>query len=297
MSRVETDGSAQPLVKIDKVSRIYRTRRHEGSFWRQLVSPTFDEYLALDGVTLDLPKGRCLGFIGPNGAGKSTLVKMMTGLLEPTSGRIEVLGHQPSLRTPAMLGRIGVVFGHKTSMWWDLPVRQSFEAVQKIYRVDRATFQQDVERLAEALNIGALMSRTVRQLSLGERVKCELALALSHRPDLLILDEPTIGVDIESKHELRALIRADVRERETAVFLTSHDVGDLLSCCNDVALVYRGRVFEHLPVDDFLDNLGANRGDTQGLEELLIDLFRSQRRSENEEIDFGDLDIDEDEDE
>ena len=298
MTRMDQPPDSQGLpVRIDGVSRIYRTRQHDGATWRQLLRPTYTEFLALDQVSLTLRAGRCLGFIGPNGAGKSMLVKLLIGLLEPSSGSISVLGHTPSKRDPAMLGRLGVVFGHKTSMWWDLPVRHSFEAVQRIYRVDPDAFRREVERLAAALNLGKLMDRTVRQLSLGERVKCEIALALSHRPELLILDEPTIGVDIESKHELRSLIHAERIERGTAIFLTSHDVGDLLACCTDVALVYRGRVFEELPVDRFLETLGVQRGQTQRLEERLIATFRAQRRSETEEIDFSTPALGDDDDE
>ena len=130
-----------------------------------------------------------------------------------------------------MLTQMGAVFGHKTSLWWDLPVRHSLEAMQRIYRVDPAEFHADAKRFARALSIDHLMERTVRQLSLGERIKCELVLALSHRPRVLLLDEPTIGVDMESKQQLRALIAQVMRDRQIAVLLTSHDVNDLIACC------------------------------------------------------------------
>lgn len=238
-------------------------------------------------MSLSIRPGECLGFVGPNGAGKSTLVKILTGLLKPSGGDLSVLACRPSDRRTAMLSALGVVFGHKTSMWWDLPVRHSFDAVRRIYRVPETAFGAQVEHLAGTLHLHHLMDRPVRQLSLGERVKCELALALSHRPRVLLLDEPTIGVDLESKHQLRNLIRSESSDRQLAVFLTSHDVNDILSCCSHIELVHAGRVFESGSLDDILDRLRVRRENTRDFEEKLIGRFRDQRRTESEIVEFG----------
>ena len=203
LGRPERGGVA---VDVVDVSRVYRTRRHEGPLWRQLLRPTFDTYTALDRVNLQIRAGECLGLVGPNGAGKSTMIKLLTGLIKPSSGRISVLGHEPGRMSSQFLTQIAAVFGHKTSLWWDLPVRHSFDAIRRIYRVPVDAFRKDVALFAGMLHIDKLMDRTVRQLSLGERIKCEVVLALAHRPRVLLLDEPTIGVDMESKQQLRELI-------------------------------------------------------------------------------------------
>ncbi|WP_210311688.1 ATP-binding cassette domain-containing protein [Brucella endophytica] len=275
-----------PLVQLQAVSRVYRSRRHTGAWWRQLLKPEFNEHLALDEASLEIHAGQCLGLVGPNGAGKSTLVKLLTGLLQPDSGQISVLGFDPGKRQSAMLNQIGVVFGHKSSLWWDLPVKHSFEAVQKIYQTPPDVFNHDAQRYAELLRIDHLMQRAVRQLSLGERIKCELVLALAHQPRLLLLDEPTIGVDMESKQQLRAVINQILREKKIAVLLTTHDVNDLLACCSHIALLQAGELFQYSALKDLLGEFGLTSDNSRGLEDCLIEAFRA-RRDDDEEIEFG----------
>ncbi|AIO34943.1 ABC transporter family protein [Burkholderia cenocepacia] len=273
-------------VDVVGVSRIYRTRRHEGPLWQQLLRPTFDTYTALDSVSFKIHAGDCLGLVGPNGAGKSTMIKLLTGLLKPSCGRISVLGHEPGRLSSQFLTQIAAVFGHKTSLWWDLPVRHSFDAIRRIYRVPVETFSEDVALFAGMLHIDKLMDRTVRQLSLGERVKCEVVMALAHRPRVLLLDEPTIGVDMESKQHLRALINHAVEERQVATLLTTHDVTDLTACCTHLALIQGGKVLETQTMDGLLRQLGVSRDNGGQLESRLIEIFRARGMTTDEERTF-----------
>lgn len=270
------------VVDVVGVTRIYRTRRHEGPLWRQLLRPTFDTYTALDDVNLQIRAGECLGLVGPNGAGKSTMIKLLTGLLKPSSGRISVLGHEPGRLSSQFLTQIAAVFGHKTSLWWDLPVRHSFDAIRRIYQVPVDTFREDVALFADMLHIDKLMDRTVRQLSLGERIKCEVVLALAHRPRVLLLDEPTIGVDMESKQQLRTLINRVVEERHVTTLLTTHDVTDLTACCTHIAFIQGGNVFQIEAMDELLRRFGVSRDNGGLLESRLIETFRARGMSPDE---------------
>lgn len=273
-------------VDVVGVSRVYRTRRHDGPLWRQLLRPTFDTHAALDQVNFQIRAGECLGLVGPNGAGKSTMIKLLTGLLKPSSGRISVLGHEPGRLSSHFLTQIAAVFGHKTSLWWDLPVRHSFDAIRRIYRVPADAFREDVALFAGVLHVDTLMDRTVRQLSLGERIKCEVVLALAHRPRVLLLDEPTIGVDMESKQQLRTLINRVVVERQVAALLTTHDVTDLTACCTHIAFIQGGNVFQVKPMDELLRQFGVSRDNGGLLESRLIETFRARGMTHDEERTF-----------
>lgn len=274
------------VVDVVGVSRMYRTRRHESPLWRQLLKPTFETHTALNQVNLQIRAGECLGLVGPNGAGKSTMIKLLTGLLKPSSGRISVLGHEPGRLSSHFLNQIAAVFGHKTSLWWDLPVRHSFDAIRRIYRVPVEAFREDVVLFADMLHVDKLMDRTVRQLSLGERIKCEVVLALAHRPRVLLLDEPTIGVDMESKQQLRTLINRVVVERQVATLLTTHDVTDLTACCTHIAFIQGGNVFQVKAMDDLLRQFGVSRDNGGLLESRLIDTFRTRGMTTDEERTF-----------
>ncbi|WP_296653777.1 ATP-binding cassette domain-containing protein [Paraburkholderia sp.] len=285
MSQQFLRGTERGIVAVDAVgvSRIYRTRRHEGPLWRQLLRPTFDTHAALTEVNFQIRAGECLGLVGPNGAGKSTMIKLLTGILKPSSGRISVLGHEPSSLSSHFLSQIAAVFGHKTSLWWDLPVQHSFDAIRRIYRVPVEAFREDVALFAGMLHVDTLMDRTVRQLSLGERIKCEVVLALAHRPRVLLLDEPTIGVDMESRQQLRTLINRVVAERQVAALLTTHDVTDLTACCTHIAFIQGGNVFQVKAMDELLRQFGVSRDNGGLLESRLIETFRARGMTHDEE--------------
>ena len=209
---------------------------------RRIVRPEYDKYQCLDNIDFSLQAGDALGFIGPNGAGKSSLIKILCGIQKPTSGSVSVLGFDPSKRDKKFLKKIGVVFGHKTSLWWDLPVKTGLETYRKIYQVSEVDFKKRMAELVEALNLSRVLNKPVRNLSLGERVKCELALSLIHAPELVFLDEPTVGLDVTSKYEIRKYLNYKREADNLAIFLTSHDLGDIESCCEHAIILDRGRI-------------------------------------------------------
>src|SRR6185436_1190255 len=189
---------------------------------------------ALDGVSFSVEPGELVGYIGPNGAGKSTTIKVLAGILVPSQGRCEVLGRIPWQERLAHVGRIGVVFGQRTQLWWDLPVLESFDLLRDIYRVPRAEYLKNRDELVALLDLTGLLDVPVRQLSLGQRMRCDLAASLLHAPAVLFLDEPTIGLDAVSKLAVRDFIRKLNRERGVTVILSTHDMDDIEALCRRV---------------------------------------------------------------
>jgi ABC-2 type transport system ATP-binding protein len=220
---------------------------------------------AIDGISFRLDEGELVGYIGPNGAGKSTTVKVLSGILVPDSGRVEVLGRVPWRERIAHVGRIGVVFGQRTQLWWDLPVVESFELLRDIYRVDPAAYRRSFDELAVLLDLGTLLDTPVRQLSLGQRMRCDLAASLLHSPSILFLDEPTIGLDAVSKLAVRDFVRRRNRERGVTVILTTHDMDDIEALCSRVILIHHGRIL-------FDGALAELRSRVTNERELVIDL-------------------------
>ena len=208
---------------------------------------------ALDEVSFSIEPGELVGYIGPNGAGKSTTVKILSGILVPDSGGCEVLGRTPWLEREAHVAGIGVVFGQRTQLWWDLPVIESFELLRDIYRVPRAEYARNRDELIDALGLESLLDTPTRQLSLGQRMRCDLAAALLHAPPILFLDEPTIGLDAVSKLAFRDFMRRFNRERGVTVILTTHDMDDVEALCDRVMVISGGRILS----DGGLDELRA----------------------------------------
>lgn len=197
---------------------------------------------ALEGLDLSVEPGAIYGFVGPNGAGKSTTIKMLTGILTPSAGTVEVGGMVPWRQRQQYTRHIGVVFGQRTQLWWDLAVVESFRLLKKIYEVDDATYERQMALFDELLEVGKLLSQPVRKLSLGQRMRCDLAAALLHRPRVLFLDEPTIGLDVVAKENIRGFLR-DIRDRDgVTVILTTHDLGDIEQLCRRVIIIDQGRV-------------------------------------------------------
>jgi ABC-2 type transport system ATP-binding protein len=242
------------MIEVRGLEKSFRVHRREpglGAALRSLFRRRYDEVPAVRGVSFTVREGERVGFLGPNGAGKTTTLKMLAGLLHPTGGEARVHGHVPWLREDAFLGRITLVMGQKQQLLWDLPPTETFELNRAIYGVDRASFRQDVDELVALLSLGEVVSKPTRQLSLGERMKCELVAALVHRPRVLFLDEPTIGLDVAMQAALRGFLRRYNEERGATLLLTSHDMDDVRALCPRVLLIDQGA----LTFDGSLDAL------------------------------------------
>jgi ABC-2 type transport system ATP-binding protein len=228
------------LIEARGLSRTFVVRRKAGRFRR-----TTDTVAAVRDLTFSVEAGEMVGYIGPNGAGKSTTIKMLTGILVPTAGDLRVAGVEPSRHRTELARRIGVVFGQRTTLWWDLPLRDSFTLLQKIYRTDAARHRANLQEFLELLDLGDLLDTPVRQLSLGQRMRGDIAAALLHDPEILYLDEPTIGLDVVSKGRLREFLRELNARRGTTLLLTTHDLQDIEALCDRVLVIDHGtRVFD-----------------------------------------------------
>ena len=201
-------------------------------------------------LTFAIDAGEMVGYIGPNGAGKSTTIKMLTGILVPTSGRLRVAGLDPSRQRTELARRLGVVFGQRTTLWWDLPLRDSFAVLQKIYRTDPARHRANLAEYVELLDLGDLLDTPVRQLSLGQRMRGDIVAALLHDPEILFLDEPTIGLDVISKGRLREFLRTLNATRHTTLVLTTHDLQDIEALCDRVIVIDHGTAVFDGPLGD-----------------------------------------------
>ena len=225
------------IIEVEDVARSFTVRRRVGRFRREKT-----EVRAVDGLSFAVEEGEMVGYIGPNGAGKSTTVKMLTGILVPSSGRLRVAGADPSKERVRLARRIGVVFGQRTTLWWDLPLRDSYELARRIYRVEDARFRRNLDRCVELLELGPLLDVPVRQLSLGQRMRGDIAAALLHDPEVLYLDEPTIGLDVVSRNRVREFLAEVNAEAGTTVLLTTHDLTDIERLCSRVMVIDHGRV-------------------------------------------------------
>jgi ABC-2 type transport system ATP-binding protein len=229
--------ASEPIVQLEDLRRSFTVRQKVGRLRRR----TRIVY-AVDGISASIQPGEAVGYIGANGAGKSTTIKMLTGILVPTSGRVRTCGYDPVPHRRRLAREIGVVFGQRSQLWWDLPLRDSFRILSAIHRLPTAEATVRTEQLVDRLGLGELLDTPVRQLSLGERMRGEVAAALVHRPRLLVLDEPTIGLDMISKERLRHFLVAERAEFGTTLLLTTHDMGDIERLCDRVLVIDRGRL-------------------------------------------------------
>lgn len=235
------------MVEVQNVSKIYRTNVKKpglkGAF-ENLFHSDWVEKTAIKEVSFQIKEGQALACIGENGAGKSTLIKMMIGILTPTSGEIKVSGGKtPRQAGNEYLREIGVVFGQKSNLWTDIPVIESYQAVQTLYKLDKKQYQKNFDMIVELLNLSPILASPARKLSLGQRMRADIGMAFLHDPKLLFLDEPTIGLDINVKHTIRSFLRQMNRDRQTSIFLTSHDLDDIDEICDDTIVLSKGEIF------------------------------------------------------
>jgi ABC-2 type transport system ATP-binding protein len=242
------------LIEVRDLERTFTVRRKTGRMARERT-----EVRAVADLSFDIEAGEMVGYIGPNGAGKSTTIKMLTGILVPTRGWISVAGIEPSRRRTELARKIGVVFGQRTTLWWDLPLRDSFELLQKIYRVPDDRFRANLAEYVDLLDLGNLLDTPVRQLSLGQRMRGDITAALLHDPEILYLDEPTIGLDVISKGRLREFLRTLNRERGTTLLLTTHDLQDIEALCDRVMVIDHGTLVFDGPLTDLQRTSGSAR--------------------------------------
>ncbi|SMO75726.1 ABC transporter ATP-binding protein [Melghirimyces algeriensis] len=246
---------------LTKDFKVYQSRSGLKGAFRDLLNRKYRMIRAVDHINLSIEQGEIVGYIGENGAGKSTTIKMLTGILEPTSGTLQVNGYDPHREREQFVRTIGVVFGQRSQLWWDIAVRESFRLLKKLYRIPDDSYRQHLDRLVEVLEIGSFLDQPVRKLSLGQRMRCELAAALLHRPRLLFLDEPTIGLDVLVKENIRHFLKQVNKEYGTTILLTTHDLSDIEALCSRVVMLDQGKII----YDGDLERLRSQWGDGRRL--------------------------------
>ncbi len=232
------------MIEVENLTRVFRTYKKQPGFWggvKGLFRRDYEETRAADNVSFSIHEGEFVGFLGPNGAGKTTTLKMLSGLIYPTSGSARVAGFDPTKRENAYRRLFALVLGQKNQLWWDLPAQESFYLLRAIYGLDQTQYQQTLDDLVALLNVGPKLNVQVRELSLGERMKMELIAALLHRPRVLFLDEPTIGLDVVSQKAVREFLRDYNRRHKTTILLTSHYMADIQSLCERVIVIDHGK--------------------------------------------------------
>lgn len=263
------------IISVDSLSKDFLVPKRKHGFIGSIVSIFSKEYIkktALDNVSFDINEGELIGYIGPNGAGKSTTVKILSGILLPTSGNVKVMGKTPWEHRIETVRQLGVVFGQRTQLWWDLPVIESFELLKDIYSISDNAYKKTLTSLTDTLELSKLLHIPVRQLSLGQRMRCDLAASLLHSPKILFLDEPTIGLDAVSKLAVRDFIRHLNKEQKVTVMLTTHDMDDIESLCNRVIILNEGQIYLDGTLSTLRKKLSPER-------RLIVDLI-----NENETI-------------
>jgi ABC-2 type transport system ATP-binding protein len=249
-----------PVIEASDLTKVYRTYRKERGLWgavKGLGRRRYDETRAADQVSFHIDEGEFVGFLGPNGAGKTTVLKMLSGLLNPTSGDARVLGFVPWERRNEMKRQFSLLMGQKNALWWDLPAQESLELNRAIYGIDRGRFQKVVDGLSELLEVRDKMNVMVRELSLGERMKMELIAALIHEPRVLFLDEPTIGLDVVSQKRVREFLRIYNEQHHIVTLLTSHYMQDIEELCDRVLVIDHGRIFFDGPLTEIVDRFSS----------------------------------------
>jgi ABC-2 type transport system ATP-binding protein len=256
------------IIQVTNLEKHFKVYKHHRGFWGSLRNLTTREYRlvrAVDGISFEVQRGELVGYLGPNGAGKSTTIKMLAGLLVPSEGELWVNGYLPWRERQAHVARIGAVFGQRTTLWWDLPVIESLDLLQYIYQVPRHRFNQNLDEFRTLLELDPFLHTPVRSLSLGQRMRADICAALLHDPDLLFLDEPTIGLDVVAKERIRQFILHINQQRGTTVILTTHDLSDVEKLCERVMIIDQGRLLFDGKLDTLRDRFGGKR-------ELVVDL-------------------------
>lgn len=276
--RLDEEGEAMKAIEVENLSKTFRVKGKEkgmkGSI-RAMIKPQIREIKAVDGVSFSVDEGEMLAFIGPNGAGKSTTIKMLTGILYPDGGSIKVLGIDPVRKRKQLAYEIGTVFGQKEQLWTHLTPYDNFRFFGAIYDIADGEIERRIGEISDTFGLSGFINTPVRNLSLGQRIRCEIAASLIHKPKVLFLDEPTIGLDPVVKENIRSLIRQMNRDFHTTIFLTSHDVGDIEKLCRRVIIINSGQIV----LDDTMAHLKFSEG---SLEEIIMKIYREKRKERSE---------------
>lgn len=270
------------IISATDLTKNFKRAQKEPGFkgaLKHLVKPCFNEFTAVDGVSFTIEEGEAVAYVGPNGAGKSTTVKLMTGILVPTSGDVSVCGLQPFQMRQTNARNIGVVFGQRTQLWWDIPVVESLRMLGDIYDVPATNFKSTMDELTEVLDLNPLLTVPARQLSLGQRMRCDLAASLIHSPKILYLDEPTIGLDVSVKARFREFVKFMNRERGLTVLLTSHDMGDIEELCPRMMMIDKGSLIYDGEFAEITRRFGFQQKLTLTLGEELADELDSVHKA------------------
>jgi ABC-2 type transport system ATP-binding protein len=259
------------LSGISKRFKVYERPEGRWGLLKGAIRRTAREVRALDGVSFEIGAGELVGCIGPNGAGKSTTVKVMSGILTPDAGECVICGRVPWKERVRHVSEIGVVFGQRSQLWWDVPVSDSFSLLKDIYDIPQARYRQRLNELVEALDAGRLLKTPVRQLSLGQRMRCELIAALLHSPKILFLDEPTIGLDAVSKLALRAFLKEENQKSGVTILLTTHDMDDIEALCSRVMVIGRGKLLYDGALQTLRDRYTTREG--QDIDEIIAAMY------------------------
>jgi ABC-2 type transport system ATP-binding protein len=251
-----------PVIEVKELTKVFKIPKKEPGFGgavKGLFNPQYRDKTAVDGISFKLDAGEIVGYIGVNGAGKSTTIKMLTGVLMPTSGSVKVLGRDPHKQRVDNAKDIGVVFGQRTQLWWDLALIESLNLIAKIYSVHPVKYKLMLNQFTETLELGELLKTPVRNMSLGQKMRSELAAALIHEPKVVYLDEPTIGLDLIVKERIRDFIKAECLSKGMTVILTTHDLGDIEELCKRVIIIDDGRIIYDGPIDTIKRKFGKFR--------------------------------------
>jgi ABC-2 type transport system ATP-binding protein len=246
-------------IEATDLKKIFRTYDRRTGVWggvRDIFSRRYRELTAVAGISLSIAPGEAIGYIGPNGAGKSTTIKMLTGIMTPSGGSVRVNGYDPHREREKYVRTVGAVFGQRSQLWWDLAVGESFDLLRHLYAVPKADFEKRLKKFDEVLSLGEFLRTPVRKLSLGQRMKADLAASLLHAPAVLFLDEPTVGVDVVTKSRLRQFLVELNKEQGTTILLTTHDMQDIEALCRRVVVIDHGKIMH----DGDLDGLKAAYG-------------------------------------
>ena len=261
------------MIVMENICKTYQVAKRNAGFkeaCKSLFHRDYEQIRALDNVSFTIGDGEMVGYMGPNGAGKSSTIKILSGILTPDSGVCLIDGCVPWKNRIEHVKHIGVVFGQRTQLWWDIPVIDSFELLRDIYSVPREVYRKNLEELTELLQLSELLKTPTRQLSLGQRMRCEIAASLLHAPKILFLDEPTIGLDAVSKLAVREFVQRQNREHGTTVILTTHDMQDLSALAKRIILIGRGRIL----MDGTLEDIRVAGGAPDDIDQAVANLYR-----------------------